>query len=94
MPTHKAVTADGIARRKTYWNPYADLGHGSYEKVYAEAQGFVGKQVEVVRDDDMRVQGILRDTKTCADGSLGLVIATSYCDRWVSPDFKSIRILA
>jgi hypothetical protein len=76
---------------KAYWNPFADLGNGSYDKVHAEADSFIGKRVEVVRDDNVRVQGILRSVSTCSGGALGLTISTQHCDRWVSPDFKSIR---
>lgn len=81
------------ASRKAYWNPFADLANGSYDKVHAEANSFVGKDVEVVRDDNVRVIGKLTRVSTCSDGALGLTINVGSCDRWVSPDFKSIKIV-
>jgi hypothetical protein len=82
------------AEKKAYWNPFADLANGSYNKVHAEADKFIGKNVEVVRDDNVRIQGVLRSVSTCSGGALGLTISTRHVDRWVSPDFKSITIIS
>jgi hypothetical protein len=80
-----------ITKPNAYWNPFADIKR--YEQVYAEAKSYIGKRVEVTREDGVRVTGWLRSLSTCADGGLGLTIATHYCDRWISPEFVKIEIV-
>lgn len=82
-----------VTESKPYWNPFADLGNGSYEKVYADVAAYVGKVVIVTRADGIKLRGTLRSTSTCANGALGLTLAQTYTDNWVSPDFTKIEII-
>jgi hypothetical protein len=81
------------SQSKAYWNPFADLGNGSYEKVYADVDTYVGKDVIVTRADGIKLRGKLKHVRTCANGALGLTLAQTYTDAWVSPDFTAITIV-
>jgi hypothetical protein len=84
---------ESTVKAVAYWNPFADLRNGSYDKVHADVAKFVGKVVIVTRADGSKLRGTLRSVSTCSNGALGLTLAQTYADSWVSPEFVNIEIV-